>query len=70
MHYFSGEDFLLEDECSSDDEESFEVVKREIVPYPTEVGVDEVVNPFGKKKKKRKRKKLETGLLREILKFK
>jgi hypothetical protein len=50
---------------SSDEEE-------EVLDIKTEVSKssDQDLNPFGKKKKKKKKKKLETGLLREIMKFK
>ena len=66
--YFIGEqeeDQLLEDSMSSEEEEEVLDIKTEILKSP-----DEDLHPFGKKKKKKKKKKLETGLLREIMKFK
>ena len=65
---FSGEqeeDQLLEDSLSSEEEEEGPDIKAEVLKTP-----DEDHHPFGKKKKKKKKKKLETGLLREIMKFK
>ena len=56
---------MLEDSFSSEDEEEGPDIKTEVLKTP-----DEDHHPFGKKKKKKKKKKLETGLLREIMKFK
>jgi hypothetical protein len=55
------------DDCSSEEEDNLEVKPS---TERSTIEATDVSNPFGKKKKKKKRKKLETGLLREILKFK
>ena len=56
----------------TDDEEENFIIKVDVQRNSIDVIDDDngEENPFGKKKKKRKRKTLETGLLREILKFK
>jgi hypothetical protein len=61
-----------EEDSTSEDEDNFEVEASKTLKVGTATNgdLDDDVNPFGKKKKKKKRKKLETGLLREILKFK
>ena len=73
-----GEDYANDEDCTSEDDD-FDAKDATVTSRNAErasangVGVggaDDDANPFGKKKKKKKRQKLETGLWREILKFK
>ena len=76
LNWFLGEqceDYMNDDDCSTDDEFDSKVTSstsQGVDRQTTNDADEDEVNPFGQKKKKKKRKRLETGLLREILKFK
>ena len=66
---------MNDDDCSTDDDFDPKLTSSSSHGADRQTSNDadadaDDVNPFGQKKKKKKRKKLETGLLREILKFK